>query len=135
MMSRISRIRTTPEVWQEIVKRMARLNGVVLTEGEARSIVRYLARNNGLAPEEAQPIFFEAEHRLFRDQEDEDIVPDALQHTCNYCHTIGRVLAQRRTRDDYEKLTALHMALFPYSEIMVFRPYVLPIDVTEMPMI
>jgi quinohemoprotein amine dehydrogenase len=133
MMTRISRLRTTPEVWQEIVKRMTRLNGVVLTEGEARSIIRYLARNNGLAPEEAQPVFFEAEHRLFRDQEDENIVPDALQHTCNYCHTIGRVLAQRRTRDDYEKLTALHMALFPYSEIMVFRPYVLPTDVSEMP--
>src|SRR5215510_16554236 len=99
MMRRISYIRTTPEVWEQAIKRMIRLNGLVLKPEEAREILRYLSNNNGLAPEEAKPAFWEAEHRLFRDQTDK--VPDeALQHTCNYCHTIGRVLTQRRTRDD-----------------------------------
>jgi quinohemoprotein amine dehydrogenase len=122
-MRRLSYMRTTPEVWEQNIKRMMRLHGLSATPAEVGQIVRYLSANNGLAPEEAKPIFWEAEHRRFRDQEDEDITPAALRTTCNTCHTVGRVLSQRRTRDDYEKLANLHMALFRYTEISVFRPY------------
>jgi len=120
MMGRLSYMRTTPEVWEQAIKRMLRLNGLALEPTEAREILRYLANNHGLAPEEAKPVFWEAEHRLLRDQTDK-IPADALQHTCNYCHTIGRVLTQRRTRDDYEKLINMHIGLFPGSE-NVLRP-------------
>lgn len=122
VMRRLSYIRTTPEVWEQAIKRMVRLHGVNLSPQDASHIVRYLSANNGLAPEEAKPIFWEAEHRLFRDQEDPTLVPEATQHVCNYCHTIGRVLGQRRTREDYQKLANMHVALFPYTDIMVFRP-------------
>lgn len=115
MMRRISYMRTTPEVWEQAIKRMIRLNGLVIKPEEAREILRYLSNNNGLAPEEAKASFWEAEHRLFRDQSDK-VPDDALQHTCNYCHTIGRVLNQRRTRDDYEKLINMHLGLFPGAE-------------------
>src|SRR5205814_9712481 len=115
MMRRLSYIRTSPEVWEQAIKRMIRLNGLVIKPEEARDILRYLSANNGLAPEEARQSFWEAEHRMFRDQSDK-IPSDALQHTCNYCHTIGRVLAQRRTKDDYEKLVAMHLGLFPGAE-------------------
>ena len=122
MMTRMSYIRTTPEVWEQILKRMVRLNGLVTTPEESRQILRYLSSNNGLAPQEARPVFWEAEHRLFRTQEEEAGVPPALQATCNQCHTIGRVLTQRRTTADYIKLANTHMALFPGAEPMVFRP-------------
>src|SRR6266853_6187546 len=115
MMRRISYMRTTPEVWEQAIKRMVRLNSLVIKPEEAREILRYLSNNNGLAPEEAKPVFWEAEHRMFRDQSDK-VPNDALQHTCNYCHTIGRVLTQRRTRDDYDKLIAMHIGLFPGAE-------------------
>ena len=82
MMRRLSYIRTSPEVWEQSIKRMIRLNGLVLKPEEAREILRYLCNNNGLAPEEAKPAFWEAEHRMFRDQSDK-IPDDALQHTCN----------------------------------------------------
>jgi quinohemoprotein amine dehydrogenase len=121
-MRRLSYIRTTPEVWEQMTKRMIRLNGVRATPQEVSHIVRYLSNNNGLAPEEAGPVFWEAEHRLFRTQEDEAGVPAPLQRTCTYCHTIGRVLGQRRTADDYEKLAVMHMALFPGAERAVFHP-------------
>src|SRR5689334_22441074 len=81
MMRRLSYIRTSPEVWEQAIKRMIRLNGLVIKPEEAREIVKYLSANNGLAPEEAKPVFWEAEHRLFRDQTDQ-IPADALQHTC-----------------------------------------------------
>ncbi len=115
MMRRLSYIRTSPEVWEQAIKRMIRLNGLVLKPEEAREILKYLSANNGLAPEEAKPVFWEAEHRLFRDQSDQ-IPSEALQHTCNYCHTIGRVLTQRRTREDYDKLIVMHIGLFPGAE-------------------
>lgn len=115
MMRRLSYMRTTPEVWEESIKRMVRLNGVAMKPEEAREILKFLSNNNGLAPEEAKPVFWEVEHRLFRDQSDK-IPDDALQHTCNYCHTIGRVLSQRRTREDYEKLINMHLGLFPGAE-------------------
>jgi quinohemoprotein amine dehydrogenase len=115
MMRRISYIRTSPEVWEQAIKRMVRLNGLSIKPEEAHLILKYLSANNGLAPEEAKPSFWEAEHRLFRDQSDQ-IPDDALQHTCNYCHTIGRVLTQRRTREDYEKLINMHLGLFPGAE-------------------
>ena len=122
MMGRISYIRTTPEVWDQILKRMIRLNGLIATPDESRHLLRYLSNNNGLAPQEARPVFWEVEHRLFRTQEEEAGVPAELQQTCNQCHTIGRVLSQRRTAADYVKLTNTHMALFPGAEPMVFRP-------------
>lgn len=135
MMRRLSYERTTPEVWEQNIKRMVRLNGVSLSASDAGQILRYLSDNNGLAPEEARPIFWEAEHRLFRDQEGEDDqVPAPLERTCNYCHEIGRVLGQRRTMDDYQKLANMHMGLFPGSETAVFRPHGgMPLDqpVTE----
>jgi quinohemoprotein amine dehydrogenase len=133
VMRRLSYIRTTPEVWQEAIKRMVRLHGVKLTTQDASHIVRFLSANNGLAPEEAKPIFWEAEHKLFRDQEDSTLVPAPMQHVCNYCHTIGRVLGQRRNREDYQKLANTHVALFPYTDIMVFRPIPGSATVDEMP--
>ena len=130
MMRRLSYIRTTPEVWEESIRRMVRLNGVALQPGEAHQILKYLSYNNGLAPEEAKPIFWEVEHRLFRDQSDK--IPDeALQHTCNYCHTIGRVLSQRRTREDYQKLINMHLGLFPGAE-NTLRPRK-PVELEELP--
>ena len=53
-MSRISWIRTTPEGWEEAIKRMVRLHGVPLDPDDARKILRYLSDEQGLAPEEAR---------------------------------------------------------------------------------
>jgi len=119
IMSRISFVRTTPEVWEQNIKRMIRLNGLVITPAEVREIVKYLSGNNGLAPEEQEAAFWEVDHSLPGHQFDH--VPEAFGRVCNYCHTIGRVLLQRRTREDYEKLAALHVALFPGAENQ-FRP-------------
>ena len=63
-MSRISYRRTTPEGWQETIRRMVTLNKVEMQPAEAREIVRYLSDTVGLAPEEVKPGLFEVERRL-----------------------------------------------------------------------
>src|ERR1700675_5082269 len=63
-MQQISWERTTPEGWQHVLKRMILVNGVMLTPSEARSMVKYLSTNHGLAPEEARTVMYDAERRI-----------------------------------------------------------------------
>lgn len=113
-MSRISYIRMTPEGWQETIKRMMRNHAVAVQPAAARAIVKYLSSNHGLAPEEARPAFYELEKRMVRER-----VPDELQ-PCIRCHSLGRVLMQRRNRDEWQLLTNMHLAMFPLTEFQAF---------------
>ena len=65
--TRISYRRTTPEGWQETIRRMVSLNKASIEPDEAREVVKYLSDHLGLAPEEAKPAAFEVgapPHRL-----------------------------------------------------------------------
>src|SRR6202167_2115691 len=70
-MLRISWERATPEGWEEAIKRMVRLRGAGLTPEKPLRFLKYLATYHGLAPEEAKPINYYAEHRI----EDETNIP------------------------------------------------------------
>ena len=108
-MTRISYERTTPEGWQQVIKRMIRLNGLTVTPEEARQIVKYLSNNHGLAPEEAKPAFYEAERRVI----DEKLPDESLRATCIICHSLGRVLRSGDRREEWELLGNLHVGMFP----------------------
>lgn len=117
-MSRISFRRTTPEGWQQTIKRMVALNGVKLTPEEARVIVKYLANRLGLAPEEARGAQFEVERRVIDFQYKASPETEA---TCNRCHSVGRVLPQRRTKQEWGLLIAMHRGYYPLSDFQAFR--------------
>jgi quinohemoprotein amine dehydrogenase len=117
-LSRISWERTTPEGWEEAIKRMVRLNGLSITPNEARSIVKYLATNHGLAPEEAKPVMYMAEHRI---QDETNIPNDAVRGACTTCHAFGRPLSWRRSKDDWKLLANLHVALYPQADAHFHR--------------
>jgi quinohemoprotein amine dehydrogenase len=109
-MSRISYRRATPENWELTIRRMMSLNGVKLTPEVARQVIKSLSDSHGLAPEEARPVMFEAERRLI----DFTYDGDAETHTlCHSCHSIGRVLSERRTRDEWGGLLAMHRYYYP----------------------
>jgi quinohemoprotein amine dehydrogenase len=112
-MLRISWERATPEGWEEAIKRMVRLRGVNLTPDEARSILKYLATYHGLAPEEAKPIMYYAEHRI---QDETNIPNDNVRGACANCHMLARPLAWRRTPEDWKDLANLHIALYPQAD-------------------
>ena len=63
-MSRISYRRTTPEGWQQTIKRMVSLNKLQIEPEAARAVLKYLSNSLGLAPEEARPGAFEVEKRM-----------------------------------------------------------------------
>lgn len=108
-LTRISYERSTPEGWQQAIKRMVRLNGVSITPDEAKQIVKYLSNHHGLSPEEARPAFYEAERRVI----DEKIPDESLRSSCVICHSLGRVISQRRTREEWELLANMHVGLYP----------------------
>jgi quinohemoprotein amine dehydrogenase len=117
-LSRISWERTTPEGWEEAIKRMVRLNGLQIEPAEARSILKYLASYHGLAPEEAKPAMYFAEHRI----QDEVIPNETIRGTCNNCHALGKALSWRRSKDDWKLLANMHVAFFPQAEAAFRRP-------------
>jgi quinohemoprotein amine dehydrogenase len=108
-MQRISWERTTPEGWQDALKRMILRQNISLTPVEARSIVKYLSTSHGLAPEEAKPVMYEAERRV---QEETGIPSDSLREACAKCHSFARALSWRRSRDDWQQFADSHAARY-----------------------
>jgi quinohemoprotein amine dehydrogenase len=112
-LARISWERSTPEGWEEALKRMMRLRGVSLTPEEARAIIKYLSTDHGLAPEEASSVMYYAEKRL----DDETNIPnDKVKGACASCHAFARPLSWRRSAKDWQLLANLHVALYPQAD-------------------
>ena len=113
-MLRISWERATPEGWEEAIKRMVRLRGVRLTPEDARAILKYLATDHGLAPEEAKAVNYYSEHRMV----DETNIPsDDVRGACANCHAFARPLSWRRTAEDWKLLANTHIALYPQADV------------------
>lgn len=115
---RLSFMRKTPEGWETSVRRMMTLQGVKIDAADARAIVRYLSDNQGLAPGEARAGRFEAERRStdFRYTAD-----TRTETTCRACHSMGRVISQRRTRSEWELVVAMHRGYYPGVDNQGFR--------------
>ncbi len=96
---------------------MVELNGLQIDPPAARDVLKYLANNLGLAPEEAQKAAFEAEKRMI-DYHYPDKDTDTV---CSKCHSLGRVISQRRSKSEWELLIAMHRGYYPLSDFQAFR--------------
>ena len=96
---------------------MVTLNGATIAAETARDVVRFLANTQGLAPDEARPAAYEAERRA-----DDQPYDDAeIQQICTQCHSMGRVISQRRTGDEWSLLMAMHRGYYPFTDFQSFR--------------
>jgi quinohemoprotein amine dehydrogenase len=109
-MSRISYRRATPENWERTIKRMVTLNHASLDPADARAILKYLSDRLGLAPEEARPIVFDAERRMIEYSYAADKNTADL---CSSCHSFARVQSERRTKEEWDLLVAMHRGYYP----------------------
>src|SRR5437763_9771864 len=100
------------------VRRMMSLDTVALDPVTARTIVRYLSDNQGLAPAEMKAGRFEPERRMIEYRYTADT---RTETTCRACHSMGRVITQRRTRGEWDLLLATHRALYPDVDFQAFR--------------
>ena len=130
-MGRISWERTTPEGWQDVLKRMIGANGVTLTASEARSMVKYLSAKHGLAPGEARPVSYDAERRI---HDEAKMGSEKFRKACAKCHGLARILAWRRSLDDWKELASTHAArhkVDPNEEITNFLASSAPLHTAE----
>lgn len=118
-LSRISWVRTTPEGWSQVIKRMVALNNLQITPEESRAVVRYLATNHGLAPEEAKPVMYLVEHRIV---EETSIPNEAVRAACASCHAFAQPLSWRRSSYEWQLLQDFHIALYAQAEAQYRRP-------------
>ncbi len=116
-LSRISFRRNTPEGWERTITRMLSLNGLKIDGPTARAVVKSLSNSHGLAPEEARPSLYEVERRLG----DEEYKSAELDGMCNSCHALGRVISQRRTKQEWHLLIAMHRGWYPIIDRQTFR--------------
>ena len=112
-MLRISWERATPEGWEEAIKRMVRLNGLRLSPVEARAILKYLATYHGLAPEEAKPVMYFAEHRI---QDETNIPNDNVRGACANCHAACAAAVVASFAGRLEAACEFHVAFYPHAE-------------------
>ena len=117
IMSRISTRRTTPEGWERTITRMMALNNLKIDGPTARAVVKSLSNSHGLAPEEARPVMYEMQ-RVTGDEENK---PADLAGTCDACHSLGRMMMQRRTKDDWNLLISMHRGWYPIIDRQTFR--------------
>jgi quinohemoprotein amine dehydrogenase len=113
-LGRISEARRTPEGWDMTVARMTLIHGTKLTSAERQAIVKYLSDTMGLAPEEAQPWRYALDHR----PEAADFLENKLVgETCARCHSYARIALQRRTQEDWLRLSHFHVGQFTTVEL------------------
>lgn len=130
-MERISWLRTTPEGWQDVVKSAIVVNGAKLTPVEARSIVKDLSANHGLAPEEAKPFMYYPERRV---RDETGLGDDNLRKGCAKCHGLARTFSSRRSEDEWKRLSNVHATRYMTNandEAIAFLSKAAPLHTAE----
>ncbi|WP_193073948.1 quinohemoprotein amine dehydrogenase subunit alpha [Pseudomonas sp. FME51] len=112
--SRISYQRKTPEGWLMTIARMQTIHGLQISDEERRTLVKYLADKQGMAPSETADYHYGLERRL-NVQEDLQQTPE-LAEMCARCHSVARVALQGRSEDEWKHLLNFHLGQFPTLE-------------------
>lgn len=111
-LSRISHQRKTPEGWLMSIARMQLMYGVKISDEDRRSVVKYLADRQGLAPSETDGMRYAMERRLNTVEK----FDEPLNQMCARCHSGARVALQRRPLQEWERLVEFHLGRWPSLE-------------------
>lgn len=111
-LSRISHQRKTPEGWLMSIARMQIMHGLQITDDDRRTLVKYLADTQGLAPSETDGMRYAMERRLNTVEQFDE--PFAAM--CSRCHSGARVALQRRPAKEWEHLVNFHLGQWPSLE-------------------
>ncbi|GGK67706.1 quinohemoprotein amine dehydrogenase subunit alpha [Amphritea balenae] len=111
--SRMSHQRKTPEGWLMTIARMQVMHGLQVSDEERRTLVKYFADKQGLAPEETAGSRYAMERRL---NTMENFESSDFTEMCSRCHSGARVALQRRPASEWENLVHFHMGQWPTLE-------------------
>ena len=100
---------------------MVTLNDVKIEPAEARDILRYLADHHGLAPEEAKPAAFEVERRMIDYKYADKRRQGSPKRPASSATRWAASCSQRRTKEEWELLIAMHRGYYPLVDFQAFR--------------
>lgn len=112
--SRISHQRKTPEGWLMTIVRMQEAHDVQLTDDERRTLVKYLADKQGMAPSETAEYRYALERRL--NWQETMMADPELGEMCVRCHSGARPAMQGRTEQEWRHLVNFHLGHWPALE-------------------
>lgn len=115
--SRISEQRKTPEGWLMTIARMQNAHGLQISDEDRRTVVKYLADKQGLAPSESEPGRYALERRL---NTVEKIGDQRYTEMCARCHSAARPALQRRAEPEWRHLVHQHLGQWPSLEYQQF---------------
>ena len=130
-LDRISSARATPEGWQDVLKRMMRDHGVSINTAEARAIVKDLANNHGLTPQEAAAVRYGPERRI---RKETNIPNDQIGNACAQCHALAVPLSWRRSAAEWKRFIEEHatrLKFAPNQEVVAFFSKTAPLVTPE----
>ncbi|QLL16615.1 quinohemoprotein amine dehydrogenase subunit alpha [Pseudomonas chlororaphis] len=111
-LSRISHQRKTPEGWLMSIARMQVMHGLQISDDDRRTLVKYLADTQGLAPSETDGVRYALERRLNTVEK----FDEQTRQMCGRCHSGARVALQRRPAQEWERLVNFHLGQWPSLE-------------------
>ncbi|WP_085630819.1 quinohemoprotein amine dehydrogenase subunit alpha [Pseudomonas sp. R16(2017)] len=111
-LSRISHQRKTPEGWLMSIARMQTMHGLQISDEDRRTLVKYLADTQGLAPSETDGVRYALERRLNTVEQ----FDEKTAQMCGRCHSGARVALQRRPAQEWERLVNFHLGQWPSLE-------------------
>ncbi|MGE7955466.1 quinohemoprotein amine dehydrogenase subunit alpha [Pseudomonas sp. NPDC089530] len=111
-LSRISHQRKTPEGWLMSIARMQTMHGLKIGDDDRRTLVKYLADTQGLAPSETDGVRYALERRL----NTVETFDEQTSQMCGRCHSGARVALQRRPAQEWERLVNFHLGQWPSLE-------------------
>jgi len=115
-LSRLNGQRKTPEGWLMTIVRMGIMHGVEVPPDEKRTLVKYLADTQGLAPSESAPYRYILERQPAHV---EDFPPEYF-YMCARCHSGARGALQRRTKDEWQTHIHFHLGQWPTTEYQFY---------------
>ena len=115
--SRISNQRKTPEGWLMTIARMQNAHGLQISDEDRRTVVKYLADKQGLAPSETEQGRYALERRL---NTVEKIGDQRYTEMCARCHSAARPTLQRRPEQEWRHLVNQHLGQWPSLEYQQF---------------
>merc|ERR1712000_700555 len=92
------------------IARMQVMHGLQIEEEDRRTLVKYFADNQGLAPSETHGVRYALERRL---NTMESFESQQFEEMCARCHSGARVELQRRTAQEWEHLVHFHLGQWP----------------------
>lgn len=91
------------------IGRMQVMHGLQISDDDRRTLVKYLADKQGLAPSETEGVRYAMERRLNTVEQ----FDEKLSQTCGRCHSGARVALQRRPAKEWEHLVNFHLGQWP----------------------